>query len=147
MRIPRDFFFLLGGVLLLALDSRAQTPAQPGEPPAQPANKPSTGVTVSSTDLSAAQPGCWAKLYDAENFGGHNVTLVGPTEVPKLEGAFVSLQVGPSAMVQTFQDERFGDQSKTFQAGERIKNLQGSGGDSTLKSIKVSCVKAPAKQD
>ena len=46
MRIPRDFLFLLGGLLLLSLDSRAQTPAQPGEPPAQPANKPSTGVTV-----------------------------------------------------------------------------------------------------
>lgn len=145
MRIPRDFFFLLCGVLLLALDSHAQTPAQPGEPPAQPANKPSTGVTVSSTDVSAAQPGCWAKLYDAENFGGQNVTLVGPTDVPKLEGIFVSLQVGPSAVVQTFKSEQFGDQSKSFQSGERIKDLRGSGGDAALKSIKVSCTSAPAK--
>jgi len=145
MRIPRDFLFLVCGVLLLAVDSRAQTPATPGEPPAQPANKPSTGVTVSSTDVSAAQPGCWAKLYDAENFGGQNITLVGPTEVPKLEGTFVSLQVGPSAVVQTFKSEQFGDQSKSFQSGERIKDLRGSGGDAALKSIKVTCTTTPAK--
>ena len=145
MRIPRDFFFLVGGLLLLALDVRAQTPAQPGEPPAQPANAPSTGVTVPSTDMTAVQPGCWAKLYDAENFGGHNVTLVGPTEVPKLEGTFMSLEVGPSAMVVTFKDERFGQESKNFRSGERIKDLQGSGGDAALKSIKVSCTTKPAK--
>jgi hypothetical protein len=144
MRIPRDFVFLLGGVLLLALDSRAQTPAQPGEPPAQPANAP-TGVVVPSKDMSAAQPGCWAKLYDAENFGGHQVTLVGPTEVPKLEGIFVSLEVGPSAVVQTFADDHFGKPSKSFQAGERIKNLQGSGGDAAFESIKVTCTTPAAK--
>ena len=144
MRIPRDFLFLLGGILLLALDSRAQTPAQPGEPPAQPANAP-TGVVVPSKDMSAAQPGCWAKLYDAENFGGHQVTLVGPTEVPKLEGTFLSLEVGPSAVVMTFADEDFGKESKSFQSGERIKNLQGSGGNATFESIRVSCTTAPAK--
>jgi hypothetical protein len=145
MRIPRDFLFFLGAVLLLSLDSRAQTPAQPGEPPAQPANAPETSVTVPSKDMTAAQPGCWAKLYDAENFGGQSLTLVGPTEVPKLEGTFVSLEVGPSAVVQTFQDDHFGKQSKSFQAGERIKNLQGSGGDAQLKSIKVSCTTKAAK--
>ena len=145
MRIPRDFLFLLCGVLLVALDSRAQTPAQPGEPPAQPANTPQTGVTVPSKDMTAAQPGCWAKLYDAENFGGQNVTLVGPTEVARLEGIFISLEVGPNAMVQTFQSAEFGDQSKSFKSGERIKNLQGSGGDSTFKSIRVTCETKAAK--
>jgi hypothetical protein len=30
---------------------------------------------------------------------------------------------GPSAVVQTFQSEQFGNQSKSFQSGERIDSL------------------------
>jgi hypothetical protein len=151
MRIPRDFLFLLGGVLLLALDARAQTPPPAATAPAPkpsdvpPANPASPGVVIPASNVNAAQPGCWAKLYDAENFVGHKVTVVGPAEMPKLEGTFRSIEVGPSAVVVTFQDDDFADESGRLDAGARIANLRGPGASPEFESLKVTCTSATGK--
>ena len=153
MRIPRDFLFLLGGILILAIDARAQTPPPGDTPPpapmqptdATPAKPSSPGVVIPATDVSGTKPGCWAKLYDAENFVGRNVTVVGPSEMPRLEGAFRSIEVGPSAVVVTYQDDDFADESGRFNSGARVANLRSPGASPEFESLKVTCTTAPAK--
>ncbi len=230
MRIPRDLFFVLGGVLLLTLDARAvqqqQTAPQTGSatgaatmatpvttlpnsggagmaqdemqsdqqdkamlpedadddqvmvpedatdtPPAKqdetapvPATpEPSTTTpapttpapsapvpakpapeTPPATNTAAAarqsSEGCWARLYDAENFIGHSVTLSGAAEMPNMEGTFRSIEIGPNATVITFSEENFADENGHFAAGARVANMRDPGVSDEFESLRLTCV-------
>lgn len=222
MRIPRDLFFVLGGVLLLTLDARAvqqaQTAPQTGSAtgaatmatpvttlpnaggagmapvdaqetvpadgqedkamlpedanddqtmmpedatdtppasdeagtapaPASPAPPTAAPPAPANTATAARQngEGCWARLYDAENFIGHNVTLAGPAEMPNMEGTFRSIEVGPSATVVTFSEENFADETGRFAAGARVANMREPGVSDAFESLRLTCAQAVAR--
>ncbi len=222
MRIPRDLFYVLGGILLLTLDARAvqqaQTAPQTGSatgaatmatpvttlpnssgagmapadaqetvpadgqddkamlpedgdddqtmlpedatdtPPASNETEPGTPPAAPSTPAAAPPPpsntaaaaqrtgeGCWARLYDAENFIGHNVTLAGPAEMPNMEGTFRSIEVGPSATVVTFSEENFADETGRFAAGARVANMRDPGVSDAFESLRLTCAQAVAR--
>lgn len=57
--------------------------------------------------------GCWAQLYDGENFQGNQLTLVGPVDMSNMRtafgtdssGEFDSIMAGPRATVTVYDNE------------------------------------------
>jgi hypothetical protein len=110
------------------------------EPAASPESPAAPGAAAADAAArQAAIDGCWARLYDAENFIGRSVTLSGPSEMPDMQGSFRSIEVGPYATVITFGDEDFANESARFNAGERAANLREPGLSDDFESLRLTC--------
>lgn len=124
----------------------------------------STTSTGSSTDSSAPvillvpmvfaandslADGCWARLYDEENYSGNFLTLTGPMQISdadphKVTGLEIgrnydSLAVGPKATLSVYDNENFVDNSATYKGGQRVPDLDPKmGAFEEIKSMKVT---------
>jgi len=125
-----------------AADDAAASTGNTGAPiVAAPANSNPNNGTV----RNAANEGCWARLYDAENFIGHSLTLVGPAEMPNMDGTFRSIEVGPQATLVTFSDDGFADETGRFGPGNRAANLRGPEGRDEFESLRLTCTQPSAR--
>lgn len=98
--------------------------------------------------------GCWVRFYDAENFRGANLTLVGPVDmnemnVPGTFGAWRnwdSAVVGPKAQVTVYDQEDFKERNAVLKAGSHIADLSANklGWFEDVKSARVACGSGPA---
>jgi hypothetical protein len=77
------------------------------------------------------QRGCWAKMYDAENYAGESLTLAGPTTINDMSGPFginwddrvESVQTGPQALLTVFDDEDFEEPVAQFKPGQQVADV------------------------
>ncbi len=77
--------------------------------------------------------GCWARIYDQENYLGDTLTLAGPTALPDMDtnGFFGlnwddrvdSVELGPKATLTVFDNENFTDRVAQFKAGQRVADV------------------------
>lgn len=119
--------------------------AAAGDPPA---NASSMNVLVAAGDPSgsAIQNGCWVRLHANRNLSGEALTLVGPLDLAELRGPFGldleggvhSLEVGPTATVTLFADERFVDETEPFQPGRRVPDI-----GEEFESLRIGCSRVP----
>ncbi len=80
---------------------------------------------------SAMNKGCWARIYDRENYNGDSLTVVGPTSIADMTGPFGlnwddrvnSIQVGPKTTVTVYDNENFRDQVARFKPGQKVSDL------------------------
>lgn len=96
--------------------------------------------------------GCWARLYDRQNFAGNVSVLVGPIDIPTVRPATVtglelgrnydSIVVGPNATLTVWDNENYRQKTATFKAGQRVEDLDTKMGFfEDIKSLKVTCTK------
>ncbi|MCC2636839.1 MAG: hypothetical protein K0Q68_558 [Moraxellaceae bacterium] len=94
--------------------------------------------------------GCWARLYDSTDLKGNMFTISGPVDIPSLESGriagfewdrnFDSVQVGPNATLMVWQGSDYTEDSTTFRANQRVRDLDARMGFfEDIKSVKVSC--------
>lgn len=106
---------------------------------------------VYAADANLAD-GCWARLYDATNFSGNMLTLIGPVDIARARPASVtgfelgrnydSVIVGPKARLQVWDNDGFRDKNATFSAGQRVADLDDRMGQfEEIKSAKITCQK------
>ena len=99
-------------------------------------------LAMSTAVAQDAQPdrnGCWVKLYDAPNFAGADVTLVGAASMRALDGTFRSLEVGPAATVTTYKAENFGGSIQRFDPGRKVPDLSQADHADEFGSLRISC--------
>ena len=114
---------------------------------------PQSGQNRSSstaTSEAATQDGCWARLYEGDNFEGDSFTLVGPVDLSNMQGPFgvdwsdtSSIEAGPKAAVTVYDNINFRDRAAQIKAGQRVPEL----GDrlglfENVNSIRISCPQA-----
>ena len=94
--------------------------------------------------------GCWARLYDGEQFKGDMLTLVGPVDMPDMRtafgkdwgGSFDSIAVGPKATLTVYDNEQYRDKAATIKAGQRVPDLDTKMGFfESIRSLKIACAK------
>ena len=92
--------------------------------------------------------GCWARLYDGDNFRGDQLTVVGPADMPNMRtafgtdwsGSFDSIQVGPKATLTAYDNENYAQKVATYKAGQRIADLDEKRGMfEDIRSLKIAC--------
>lgn len=97
---------------------------------------------------NSTKSGCWAKIYDRENFSGDSLTLAGPVSLADMSGPFGlnwddkvnSIELGPKASVTVFDNEAFRDQVAQFKPGQRVPDLSRRlGFFDEFASIRMSC--------
>jgi Beta/Gamma crystallin len=96
--------------------------------------------------------GCWARLYDKENFSGNILVLVGPVDIPtarpssatglELGRNYDSVAVGQNATLTVWDNENYRDKTAVFKSGQRVANLDNKMGYfEEIKSLKITCSK------
>ena len=137
--------------------------ATPGGAPSPKQGQPSTGRAVNTTphvlvlvpvDLSirenSTKSGCWAKIYDGENYMGDTLTLAGPIELADMDGPFGldwddkvnSVELGPKATMTVFDNEAFRDPVAQFKSGQKVPNISRKlGMFDEFESVRISCTK------
>lgn len=105
--------------------------------------------TFFANDVNLAN-GCWARLYDGNNYRGKVLALTGPIDIPNMEpgaitGAelfrnFDSVLVGPKATLTVWDNNDYEDKMASFKPGARVPDL-GSRTSyfSEIHSLKLSC--------
>jgi hypothetical protein len=114
-----------------------------------PANAPMivlVPVTVASS--SSFGNGCWARLYEDENFQGNQLSLIGPQDMSNMRtafgtdwsGDFESIQVGPRATVTVYDNENYGQKAATFKPNQKVPELSNRlGFFEQIRSLKINC--------
>lgn len=102
---------------------------------------------VVATEASFAD-GCWARLYDGQNFQGDQLSLVGPVDMPTMRtafgkdwgGEFDSIEVGPKATLTVYDKENYAERAATFRAKQRVADLDEKMGlFEDVRSLKIAC--------
>jgi hypothetical protein len=118
-------------------DRGVVAPVTGREDPNAPGNNPPPGPNAVRSIAQLQQDsraGCWVKLFDAPNFAGADVTLVGAASMRALDGTFRSIEVGPTATVVTYRAENFGGSIQRLDPGLKVpENTQEFG------SLRISC--------
>jgi hypothetical protein len=92
--------------------------------------------------------GCWARLYDGDNYRGNLLTVVGPADMPNMRtafgtdwsGSFDSVQIGPKATVTVYDNENYAQKVATFQPNQRVADLdERRGFFEDIRSLKIAC--------
>lgn len=104
-------------------------------------------VEVANASRNPAESGCWAQLYDDENYRGDRFTLVGPVDMPNMSGPFGvnwsdidSIRTGPAATVTIYDNTNFRDRAAKIQSGQEIPELgEKLGFFEEVRSIQISC--------
>lgn len=135
-------------------DSKSTMDSQSGAEKKQTAKSGNHPVVVLVPVVYAADTtladGCWARLYDSQNFKGNMLTLVGPVDVPRTRPTSVtgyefgtnydSVMVGPNATLRVWDGSNYGDQAATFTSGQNIADTSTRMGEfEDIESLKVSC--------
>jgi hypothetical protein len=103
-------------------------------------------ITVASAD--SFSNGCWARLYDSTDFGGNQLSLVGPVDMPNMRtafgtdwsGQFDSIQVGPKARLTVYDNENYKEKAATFKPGQKVADLDEKMGlFEQIRSAKIAC--------
>jgi hypothetical protein len=121
---------------------RAQAPARVGGQ--APMN---ILILADNTATDGADPlasGCWVRMYEAENFSGSTVTLVGPAELSEMRGPFGmqwedrvgSFEVGPSATVSVFSDDGFDGTETRYSSRRRVADAADE-----FESLRIACAR------
>jgi len=101
---------------------------------------------------SAKKEGCWAKVYDKENFMGDQLLVMGPNAIADMDqvGLFgqswedrvESVELGPKATLTVYDNENYKDMVKQFEPGQRIADVsKRTGFFDEFSSIKLECKK------
>ena len=104
---------------------------------------------VFAADANLAD-GCWARLYDSENYKGNMLTLVGPVDIPRTRpmaltgfefGAnYDSVAVGPKATLRLLDEADYRDQAATIASGQKVADMDTRMGHlEDIESLKISC--------
>lgn len=106
-------------------------------------------VDVAARDAST-KSGCWAKIYDGENYMGDTLTLAGPISLADMTGPFGlnwddrvnSIEIGPKATLTVFDNEGFRDQVAQFKSGQKVADISKKlGFFDEFASIRMTCSK------
>lgn len=99
---------------------------------------------------SATKGGCWAKIYDGENYMGDTLTLNGPISLADMTGPFGlnwddrvnSIEVGSKATLTVFDNEAFRDQVAQFKSGQKVPDISKKlGFFDEFASVRLTCGK------
>lgn len=99
---------------------------------------------------SATKGGCWAKIYDGENYMGDTLTLTGPISLADMTGPFGlnwddrvnSVEVGSKATLTVFDNEGFRDQVGQFKSGQKVPDISKKlGFFDEFASVRLTCSK------
>lgn len=92
--------------------------------------------------------GCWARLYESQNFAGNLLSLVGPVDVPNAKVGsgfewgrkFDSVAVGPKATLTVYDNENYRQKTATFKPGQKVADLdEKMGMFENIRSLKIAC--------
>lgn len=92
--------------------------------------------------------GCWARLYDNQNFSGDSLTLMGPVDMPDMTGPFgidwkgkiSSVETGPRARLLVYDNKEFKDLVSTFKPGQKSADVSKKMGFfDEFSSLKIAC--------
>lgn len=92
--------------------------------------------------------GCWVEMYSQENFGGEELTLVGPVDMAKMEGPFgfdwenevESIKTGPKATITIYDNEKFAERSERVGPNTEITDLDNNMElFDDFRSMKIAC--------
>jgi len=106
-------------------------------------------IKVAEQDQSM-KGGCWARLHDDQNFEGDMLTLIGPVDMPDMTGPFgidwkgkiSSVETGPKATMQVYDNENYNDLVSTFKPGQKVTDVSKKMGFfDEFSSLKISCGK------
>lgn len=135
-----------------AAERQAQVSPQPGAA-VTPLVMMLVPVQIAQAGGDPLRTGCWARLYGRVNYSGDVLTLVGPMDLPEVEGPFdaewddeiKSLHVGPAATVTVYDKKNFRDPIARFEPGRTVPQIsQELGFFNEIGSMQVSCVQPAA---
>jgi hypothetical protein len=101
-------------------------------------------------EVAASRGGCWAKIYDGENYTGDTLTLAGPISLADMSGPFGlnwddrvnSVEIGPKATLTVFDNEGFRDQVGQFKSGQKVPDISKKlGFFDEFASVRMTCSK------
>ncbi len=144
-----------GGTATARTESGAGQSAQKGQPTKDRAAGTTPHVFVLiPIDMAARETstksGCWAKIYDGENYMGDTLTLTGPISLADMSGPFGlnwddrvnSIELGPKASMTVFDNEGFRDQVAQFKPGQKVPDISRKlGFFDEFASIRLTCAK------
>ncbi|MBZ2210026.1 beta/gamma crystallin domain-containing protein [Massilia soli] len=144
-----------GGTGTSRTESGTGQSAQKGQPSKDRAAGTTPHVFVLiPVDLAAREAstksGCWAKIYDGENYMGDTLTLTGPISLADMSGPFGlnwddrvnSIELGPKAMMTVYDNEGFRDQVAMFKGGQKVPDISRKlGFFDEFASIRITCAK------
>jgi hypothetical protein len=91
-----------------------------------------------------ATAGCWIKVWEHGHFGGKSAVIQGPAAFANMRlpdkdwgDDIDSLQVGPNAWVQAFEDENFEDSEIWFVANQIVPSLDELGFGDDIDSMRI----------
>lgn len=99
---------------------------------------------------SSTKGGCWAKIYDGENYMGDTITLAGPISLADMSGPYGlnwddrvnSIEIGPKATLTVFDNEGFRDQVGQFKSGQKVPDITKKlGFFDEFASVRMTCSK------
>lgn len=143
----------LGSLAVLTSVAAAQAQGQQGQPgqqgqQGQQGQRPDAIVITIMTAKQAEGSGCWAKIYDGENYTGRTMTLAGEQSLPNLEfgeglfdweGDIDSIVVGPKATLTLYNDENYADKKRELKANEKVGDLHKTIFSEGVESMKLTC--------
>lgn len=99
---------------------------------------------------STTKGGCWARIYDGENYMGDTLTLAGPISLADMSGPFGldwddrvnSIEIGPKATLTVYDNEGFRDQVGQFKNGQKVPDISKKLGlFDEFASVRMTCSK------
>lgn len=140
-------FLLLSSFFALALPSFAQTKTESKQKQTQQTQKSNEPVLVLTTVTVSQSTGCWATLFDENNFKGDSLTLMGDNQLPNLrmkdgsswEGRIDSVAVGPKADLVLYGKENYKDVDSGFGPGTKTADLDHLPIGDSVESLKIAC--------
>lgn len=106
-------------------------------------------VEMAASETST-KSGCWAKIYDGENYMGDTLTVTGPISLADMSGPFGlnwddrvnSIELGPKALMTVFDNQGFRDQVAHFKGGQKVPDISRKlGFFDEFGSIRLTCTK------
>lgn len=106
----------------------------------------SPDLVVSGVDFESIT-GCWAKIYEGENFSGRSVSLVGyttwaelsPNSWPAWSGRLNSAEVGPDARLVLYGEPYFADEDHAITSGVSVDQIPEVPVGDRIESLKLLC--------
>ncbi len=99
--------------------------------------------------LNIMTEGCWARLYDRENFEGSSLMLAGPINLAQMIGPFGhnwedkvrSLELGPKANLTIYDNRNFRDQDVFISTDKKVSDMSKKMGFlDNFRSMMLTCI-------
>lgn len=107
-------------------------------------------VLVLTHPSLATASGCWATLFDDDNYYGRSITLYGEQNLADVDldmkpyvigGDPDSVIVGPKATLALYGDEDYEDLDHTFAADSKVPDLDKEPFWQKIESVRLNCTK------